>query len=107
MLANRLREVALFRAVEQDSGYVGTARIWEPAGTIMADVQPAENRLDVALYGERVADMLLLYVEKGASVRTGDGAFSLHENGEPAYRIAGVKEYPYHLVLTAEKGADG
>ena len=102
LMRNRLRKVDLYRPVEAASGYVGTISTWEPAGFMMADVQPANNKVLAEQYGQRIENMLTLYAEKGADIQLGYGAFRLLE-GEPEYAVVQILEYPFHLLVLVER----
>ena len=101
-----MKAVALFKPVEVPSQYVGTVIQWQEVGAVFADVQTAENKRLVELYGERVNNMQTLYLEKGAGIRNGYGAFSLASNGKPTHKIVSVLRYPDHIVAVAERQAD-
>lgn len=104
MMKRRVEPVALFKPTEQKSDYVGTERVWSLAGTALFDVQTADNALLAEEYGERGKNMKTLYGEIGIDIQNGYGAFSLLENGEPAYRIVSVKSYDIgHIVAVAER----
>ena len=105
LIRRRMKAVRIFKPVEVPSGYVGTTETWEDAGEVLADVQPAENRQLVELYGERTANMCTLYLEKGARIRNGYGAFVLSDDRKPTHRIVSVLRYTDHLVAVAERQA--
>lgn len=106
LLKRRVRAVPIYAPTEQPGDYVGVETIWDEASVIHADVQPAENSLLAAEYGERVKNMLTLYTDKSANVQTGYGAFSLRENGEPAYKVVQVSRYESHIVIVVEAKDD-
>lgn len=103
-MRNRLETVPLFKQEEKESDYVGTDTVWVPVGTVLADVQPGEDTYLREEYGERSQNMVLLYIESGADIQKGYGAFSLDDNQEPIYRIKSAKPYKTgHIVAVAEK----
>lgn len=102
LLRQRIRTVSLFKPTQLPSDYVGTVQSWQEISPIKADVQPAQNKRLVELYGERAANMLNLYIEKGADIQVGYGAFSL-SNGKPTYIVISVLPYYQHLVATVER----
>ena len=96
----------IYAPTEQPSDYVGVETVWDEVSAIHADVQPAENSLLAEEYGERVKNMLTLYTDKNANVQAGYGAFSLRENGDPAYKVVQVSRYESHIVAVVEAQDD-
>lgn len=103
-MKRRLKSFPLYKPKERDSEYVGTERIWQLVGETCADVQPVDNALVRAEYGERADNMRILYImDSSADIQPGYGAFPLLKNGNPAYKIVSVKRYPMHVVAVAER----
>ncbi len=103
LIQSRLREVPIYRPMETENDYVGTSRIWEPVGVILADVQPASDRRMVEMYGDRASHMQTLYTYTGADIQDGYGAFAMSKNGEPTHKVVSVMRYSTHVVLTVEQ----
>ena len=102
LLRQRIKTIPLFKSIQVPSDYVGTVQSWQEIDPIKADVQPAQNKRMVELYGERAANMINLYIEKGADIHVGYGAFSLSD-GKPTHIVISVLPYYQHLIAVVEK----
>ena len=98
---NESKPGRVFSPVEVSDGYIGTTTEYQPGRMISANVQTAESRLNAELYGERVSEMLTLYLcrpyflEKGEAV-----AIGLAE--KPTHKVIDCKHYRLHTVALAE-----
>ena len=98
-----MRSIALYRPVEVESDYVGTTTSWEPYEA-RAGLQTAKTQRLIAEYGERVSNMLRLYMDGGTDIQIGYGALSMCDGG-PEYIVIDVprEKYAYGTVAIVEK----
>ena len=93
-----LKTVNVYRGTETTSAYIGTEITLASVGSIQANVQSAENRLNAEIYGEKVKDMKTLYCEIGANVLLGDTV----EIDGVRYKIISLKPYNTHITIIGE-----
>lgn len=80
-----------------------TYETWEqPGRTIKASIQPAGGRLMAEMYGQRLANMLTLYAERGVVLKESDGV-CVRTDGAPDYRVVAVRAWSGHLVADLER----
>lgn len=79
---------------------------WDPTGTtIYGNVQPAGGKVMAEMYGERLAYMLIMYVEGSPSIEESSGAWVNIDTSEtePDYKVVAVRPWGAHIVIDLEK----
>ena len=94
-----LKTVYVFKRVETESDYVGTENKYVPCRPIKCNVQPAENKITVEMYGEKVYCMCTLICDIDCDV--GD-AVSFERGGAPTHKIISLSTYSTHKKAIAE-----
>lgn len=97
-----LKEVYLFTPETVESGYVGTITKWTYTETVKCDVQPADNKIEAEVYGERVYNMLSILCLPDCGMSE-DIRLSINSKAAPEYKVVSIKPYSDHLVVLAEK----
>lgn len=98
---NLLTDIRLWKAEEQENGYVGTSvQPGDRLPNIKGIVRPAEDMLTAEIYGEKIAQLLKITV----CTPLENGCFAAF-NGEdqPTHRIISVMHYTRHIEALAEK----
>lgn len=98
---NELKLVQVFTSLEVDDGYIGTTTKYQPDRIVKANVQTAQSKLNAEIYGERVSEMLTLYLCNPNTLEKGEG-ISLNGEEEPTHKIIDHKGYRFHSVAIAE-----
>jgi hypothetical protein len=101
LLMKKLKPVYVFEMRERDSGYVGTETVPVYKRRVMCNVQPAESKITVEMYGERVKDMKrVICADLGAILPHMQVSFT--DNTKPTHNILSVPEYSDHTWILAE-----
>ncbi len=98
---NELKQIQVFIPSEVDDGYIGTTTEYRPDRIVKANVQTAESRLNAEIYGERVGEMLTLYLCKPNALEKGEG-IALKGEVKPTHRVIDCKHYRFHTTAIAE-----
>lgn len=98
---NESQKVQVFSPIEVSDGYIGTTTKYQPSRTITADIQTAENKLNAQLYGDRVSEMLTLYLCFPYSLENGE-AIAMGVEEKPTHKVIDCKHYRFHTTATAE-----
>lgn len=101
---NELTPVLLFRRSKKTSSYIGTEAAWGTPEVMTCNRQPAENSINVDIYGEKISDIESLLFEPSVEIDK-DCGISFNINAvQPDYRIAGIKIYQTHKVVLVTLG---
>lgn len=101
---NELIPALLFRRSKISSSYVGTEAVWENREVVACNRQPAENSINVDIYGEKISNMESLLFEPSVEIDE-DCGLSFNINAlQPDYRIASIKAYQTHKVVLVSLG---
>ncbi len=100
-LRKDLKEVFVFYNHEKESSYVGTETVPMFSHKIKAVVQPAANKLNAEIYGERVHSMYRLICDSKQEISE-NCLISFHTAVSPQYKIISVMRYTAHSVILAE-----
>lgn len=65
-------EISLLRPREAKSSYIGTETVYEPCGTIRAEIQPIPTETALRLSGAGLEGGLTVVCEAGADIRERD-----------------------------------
>ena len=104
MLRKHLMPVHVFNLIKHDDIYVGTEMVPEYSHTIKANVQPAESKVTVEAYGERVYNMLSVIAPISATIsEKNELSFGMGQDTQPTHKVVSVKRYTDHCVILAEK----
>ncbi|MFF2449365.1 hypothetical protein ACFVSW_20185 [Neobacillus sp. NPDC058068] len=77
---------------------------WEPIGHIIkANILPAGGKLMAEMYGERLAYMLVAYVESGTELKETDGiCVYVPPDSKPDYKVVAAPPWSSHSVISLE-----
>jgi hypothetical protein len=77
---------------------------WEPIGHIVnANIKPAGGKLMVEMYGERLAYMLVAYVESDTDLKESDGVcVYVPPDSNPDYKVVAAPPWSSHSVISLE-----
>lgn len=105
LLQKDLKNVYIFgqQAVNEDSPdfYPGQEAEDVYTHTIRCNVQPAESRITVEVYGVKVYSMYSLICEPACNIPD-NARISFVGKDKPTHKIASIKEYGTHKVLLVE-----
>ncbi|REK69339.1 hypothetical protein [Paenibacillus paeoniae] len=73
--------------------------------TIKGNVQPAGGKVMAEQYGERLAYMLVMYVEGNPGVKESAGAWVnvAGDSTEPDYKVVAIRPWRRHAIIEMEK----
>lgn len=77
---------------------------WGDSTSIQANIQPAGGRMMSEMYGERLAYMMVAYVESVNDIQESDG-FCIYTNidKDPDYKVVAIRRWNTHHVIDLEK----
>lgn len=79
-----------------------TSEGWGAPFTIRGNVQPAGGRVMAEMYGERLAYMRVMYVEKAPPEALESHGACLYTDEEPDYKVIAVRPWGPHYIIDLE-----
>lgn len=103
LLQRDKRKVTFMKRMDMQADDGTVYEGWGSPLQTMAAVYPAGGRVDSQIYGQRIAYMKTLHIEKAPEgYAEGDGVV-LNGSDKPDYKIIAMPEYPDHAVMMLEK----
>lgn len=95
----RLKSYKLFRRIKEGKDKEGNRIVqYDDPVTIKAVIYPAEDKVQVMMYGERIESILNMEYSDKVPIKRGD-ALAIESDSAPDFRIKAIKNYDIKQIV--------